>query len=181
MIKVGEELWVHEDTMKLGVNSLRLRMTVVRLTEGGLWVHSPTALTPGLREQVEDIGPVTCLVAASNGHNAWLQEWREAFPDAALYVSGGIPGKLGLKAYHRLDADWINVWQNDFAHLFMTGVPFFDETLFLHQSSRSLILTDFIQNHSDPRPSGLAGLVARLVLEPIGFKDICIAPPLKLR
>ena len=62
----------------------------------------------------------------------------------------------------------------------MSGVPFFNESVFLHQKSKSLIVTDFIQNHSDERPSGLAGVVSKYIFEPIGFKGMCVAPPLKM-
>jgi hypothetical protein len=49
-----------------------LRTTVVKLDDGSLWVHSPTRFREGIREQIEALGEVGHLVAASNGHNQWL-------------------------------------------------------------------------------------------------------------
>ena len=82
---------------------LRLRMCVVQLSDSGLWVHSPTSLTPELHQQLDRLGTVRFIVGASNGHNRWLCQWQQAFPDAALYVSGGIPKKLKLTDYNLLD------------------------------------------------------------------------------
>ncbi|MCG7533934.1 DUF4336 domain-containing protein [Pseudoalteromonas sp. OOF1S-7] len=52
------------------------RMTIVRLPCGGLWVHSPICLTPGLREQVDALGPVTYLVAPNHLHHLFMAPGR---------------------------------------------------------------------------------------------------------
>ena len=141
----------------------------------------PTALSPELIAEINETGPVKFIVGASNGHNLWLKDWVNAFPDAALHVSGGIPKKLQLTGgYRLLDESFDNIWAQDLTHAYMPGVPFFNETVFLHKKSKSLIVTDLIQNHSGPRPPGMAGLISRYVFEPIGFKGICIGPPLKM-
>jgi|TARA_Y100000310_G_scaffold277758_2_gene295761 hypothetical protein len=180
MKQLAESIWVHEDDMKLGPTELRLRMTIVQLAGGDLWIHSPTALTTELKEQVQEIGSVRSIIGPNNAHNLWISEWRAAFPEAELYVSSGIPKKINVSNYRILDASWQNIWPQDFDHEAMIGVPFFDESVFLHRKTESLIVTDLIQNHSDDRPSGFAGLVTRFMLEPIGFKGKCVAPPLKM-
>lgn len=166
--------------MSLAGTRLRLRMTIVRLADGSLWIHSPTALSPPLKKEIDELGPVKFIVEASNGHNLWLREWQDAFPDAVVHVGGGIPKKLKLTNCQVLDDSHENIWEEDLASEYMLGVPFFNESVFLHKKSRSLIVTDLIQNHSDERPSGFAGLVTKLIFEPIGFKGLCVAPPLKM-
>ena len=178
--KLGENLWIHENTMPLIVGTrLRLRMTIVKLADGALWIHSPTALSPELKTAVEQLGPVTYIIGPSNGHNLWLQEWQEAYPKATLYVSAGIPKKLALKNYQILDEFHDNIWHEDLQHAYLQGASFFNESVFLHLASRSLLVTDLIQNHSDQRPAGIPGFITRFVFEPLGFKGFCIAPPLK--
>jgi len=181
MHKIDDDIWVHEDVMSLAGTPLRLRMTVVRLADGSLWVHSPTALSPALQNEINQLGPVSAIAGANNGHNIWLREWHEAFPEATLHVSGGIPKKLKLTEYQLLDDAQQPIWQEDLEREYMPSVPFFCESVFLHKKSKSLIVSDLIQNHSDGRPGGIAGLVSRLIFEPIGFKDICVAPPLKMK
>ena len=178
--QLGEDIWAHEDTMPLGGTQLRLRMTVVKLACGGLWLHTPTQLSPELQAAIETLGAVRYLVGPSNGHNLWLNDWKSAYPEAKMYVSGGIPKKISIDNYHVLDEHFDNIWSDDFERLYMPGVSFFNESVFLHKKSKSLLVTDLIQNHSDACPPGFAGLMTKCVLRPLGFKDLCIAPPLKM-
>ena len=180
LVKLGDNLWVHEDTMSFVASTqLRLRMTIVKLADGGLWIHSPTKLCTELQTEIEALGTVHCIVEASNGHTLWLLEWHQAYPKAKLYVSAGIPQKVSIKQYQVLNEKFDNIWHEDLAHTYLDGAAFFSESVFLHHASKSLIVTDLIQNHSDPRPSGIPGLFCRLVFEPLGFKGACVAPPLK--
>ena len=180
MQKIGDDLWVHDDSMKFAGTKLRLRMTVVKLSDGSLWVHSVTALTPELKQEIDELGEVKYIVAASNAHNTWLQDWCEAYPDAEAYVSAGIPRKVPLSNYHILRDGLENVWQGDLEWEFMPGVPMFNETVFYHKKTQSLIVTDLIQNYPDHVPTGFAGIMTKYVFQPIGFKGTCIAPPLKM-
>ena len=182
MQQIHDALWVHEDSMQLAGVDLLLRMTVARLANGGLWVHSPTALSTDLQRDVEALGPVTALVAPSNGHNRWLQEWARAYPNATPYVARGIPQKLPRLAVFRLiDEHAAALWSDDLDCLVMEGVPLFDECVFLHRPSRSLIVTDLVQNHRGQEHTGIARIISKLVMEPMGFKDICTAPPLRFK
>src|SRR3546814_4013897 len=52
------------------------RMTVIRL-EGGLVVHSPTALTADLEAEIELLGPPRWIVGPNRIHYRWIPEWRE--------------------------------------------------------------------------------------------------------
>ena len=177
MEKLSEDIWIHEDKLKLPGTNLRLRMTVVRLTSGRLWVHSPTAICDDLIRETTELGDVGYIVGPNNGHNLFLGEWVSAFPQAELIISSGIPGKLELtEGFELLDADFDNIWAEDLEHIYMPGVRFFDESVFLHKKSRSLILTDYIQNYVGAEQT----FMQKFVLGPIGFKGICIAPPLKL-
>lgn len=180
MKEIGKNIWVHDDAMSLAGKQLGLRMTIVKLSNGGLWVHSPTAISPELMEEMEGLGSVSFIVGASNGHNIWLREWQDAFPDAVLYVSGGIPKKLKLTNYQILGESHENIWKEDLAWEFMLGVPFFSESVFLHKKTKSLIVTDLIQNYPDERPSGFSGFMTKYFFETLGFKGTCVAPPLKM-
>jgi hypothetical protein len=181
MQRLGDGIWVHEDAMHLGGTQLRLRMTVVLLAGGNLWVHSPTTLTEDLRREIDELGTVGIIVGPNNGHNMWLLDWHAAYPEAELFVSAGIPDRIReLQDYTVLDTSQENIWQQDLDTEYMHGARIFDEWVFLHRKTKSLILTDLIQNHSDERPTGWAGFMTRFILEPIGFKGICVAPPLRL-
>lgn len=168
--------------MQLGPITLPLRMTVVRLSDNSLWVHSPVKLTGEVQSELNQLGPVKCLVAPSNGHNLWLQSWVDAYPAATTYIARGIPKKLPtLRDFEFLDEVGPGAWSQDFSLFVMRGVPLFDECVFLHRPSASLIVSDLVQNHRNQPMIGIEGVLRKLILQPLGFKDLCTAPPLKWR
>jgi Domain of unknown function (DUF4336) len=179
MLRVAKDLWVHEDSIKLLLVPFGLRMTVVRLTGERLWVHSPTPLSNDLSAELEALGSVAFIVGAANGHNISLSQWHAAYPEAGLYVSPGIPKRIAIENYTRLDDSFVNAWYPQLDHQYIAGVPYFDESVFLHAASKSLIVTDFVQNHPAAAPGGLAGVIKRCVLEPLGFKGLCTPPQLR--
>ena len=75
----------------------------------------------------------------------WFMEWVDAYPDAEVWITPGIPEKLPELQIYRVFQE--NPWPDDFETVSMQGVPFFDETAFLHKNSQSLIVTDMVQNH----------------------------------
>lgn len=181
MRKIANNVYSVDDQRSLAGMRVDLRTTVVKLSDGSLWVHSPTRLLEGVREQVEVLGEVRYLVAASNGHNQWLCDWHEIYPEATVYVARGIPKKLPkLERYKLLEEEASLPWAAEFAHAFM-GVRFFGEFVFLHRPSRSLIVTDFVQNHGGEPQRGFGVVLSKCFFEPMGFKGICVAPPLKKR
>lgn len=179
MRQLFDDLYVHEDAMRLAGMNLMLRATIVRLASGGLWVHSPTALTDELRRDVDALGEVAFLVAPNNGHNLWFTQWCDAYPSAARWVARGIPKKLPkLAGYTSIDVEK-TPWAADLDQAVMEGSPFFDECVFLHRATKSLIVTDLVHNHDLKDQHGLGRLVSVLLFRPLGFKGVCIAPPLK--
>ncbi len=180
MHKLGEDIWIHEDTHSMGGNELRLRMTIVKLTNGRLWIHSPTPFSDELKDLVDQIGQVQYLVAANNLHNLWLLDWYQRYPQATLVVSEGLPKKLTLPdGCVLMDDTFWNPWSEDLTHQLLFDVPFFNESVFLHNKSNSLIVTDIIQNYSDPLPDTMGARLIAHLFRLIGFKDLCIAPPMK--
>lgn len=127
------------------------RMTLVRLSDGGLWVHSPTRLTPALAEQVAALGPVRHLVAPNFIHYAGIPAWSAAFPEARCW---GAPGVEARAAQHgvslRLDAALGDApppeWSADLDQLLFGGSAVMREVVFFHRASRTAVLTDLIEN-----------------------------------
>jgi hypothetical protein len=80
---VAEGLWI-VDSGPLSAYGLALplRMTVVRLSSGDLWLHSPTRFDGELKREMEKIGPIRHLVAPDIAHWMHLQDWQRACPEA---------------------------------------------------------------------------------------------------
>ena len=53
---LDEDLWVAEHPLRVQGMELGRRMTVVRLGDGGLWLHSVVRLIPPVREWFNGLG-----------------------------------------------------------------------------------------------------------------------------
>lgn len=131
------------------------RMTLVRLRDGALWVHSPIALTPRLRLEVEALGPVRYLIAPNTFHYAFLIAWLTAYPDALSYGAPGVSKRArdnGVALYldRTLGAAADPAWAEEIEQLLVMG-SVMNEAVFLHRPSRTLILTDLIENFEPHR------------------------------
>ncbi|MFP4304477.1 MAG: DUF4336 domain-containing protein [Rhodosalinus sp.] len=130
------------------------RMTVVRLSDGGLWLHSPVERTPGLAERLAVLGPVRHLIAPNWIHYAWLGDWAEACPQAETWAAPGVAGRaasrgMTLRVDHGLGGP--APWSAEIDHLIVEGSAVHREAVFFHRASRTLILTDLIENFEPAR------------------------------
>jgi hypothetical protein len=126
------------------------RMTVVRLANGDLFLHSPIAFNAALAEDLRSRGSVRHLVSPNQFHYAHLGEWAKAFPDAVSWGSA--------QAYKRARSRGIDVhfkrqlgeiapaeWNDEIDQTLIPG-GIFKEFAFFHVSSKTLILTDTLIN-----------------------------------
>lgn len=127
------------------------RMTVIRLGSD-LFIHSPTPLPPALRADIEKTGRPRWIVGPNRIHHWWIPDWKAAFPDADVYLAPRIEqeaaGRIDFD-FFALDRDGGYPWDREIATLPIAG-SFMTEVEFLHRASRTLILTDFIENF-EPR------------------------------
>jgi len=126
------------------------RMTVVKLTDGSVWIESPVSVPFETLKRITEWGPVRYLVAATPRHVWRLAAWHTLFPDAQLWVPR--PTLLTLKKGHlpltgTLTDTEPRDWSLDLDQLAFQGNPLGEEVLFFHQASRTVILGDFIQVH----------------------------------
>ena len=143
------------------------RMTVVQLGNGDLWVHSPVGLDGPLRDALNKLGTVRYVVSPNYEHLKFAPEWALAFPDAHMWGCPGLSERLpeinwaGEIPAGQIDAsseDLENCWDfNEVRPLHIdvevnpfTGKPFFNEVIYLHVPSKTLLTTDFFWNYPDP-------------------------------
>lgn len=180
--KISTRMWVHDASMPMMGIRLPLRMTIVKLADDGLWLGNPTPHNQQIQNRIASMGDVRFIVACSNGHNLFLEDWQKAFPGAGVFVASGIPKRRpNLKGYTLLRDLEETPWRQDLEMIAMDGAPFWDEHMFYHAKSRTLLVTDFFQNYTGVSQKGIGVLVSKLLLEPLGFKGKCLAPPLKTR
>jgi hypothetical protein len=149
---VATNLWVIDFPLRVGGLHLGTRTTVVRLTSGSLWLHSPGPLRPELVTAVSALGPVQAMVAPNAMHHLYLAQNVRSFPQAAVYVSPALPAKLELPfSYEVLSDEPPTLWRDEISQHVIGGLPKLQEVVFFHHASRTLILTDlaFHIRHSD--------------------------------
>jgi hypothetical protein len=171
-----EGIWVAEGPhLPDGRIPIPVRMTVVRLSDGGLWLHSPIDAMPGLVASVRALGEVRHLVAPNAVHLSWLPDWQKAFPEAKAWGAPGAPARArrkGLAVHWEPDLtdEAPPNWRGDLEQMVVRGSPVHKETVFLHRASRTLILTDLIENLEPRRLPVWLGVLARVggVADPDG-------------
>ena len=144
---LGDDLWaVRHDVFTMGLH-FPGRMTVVRLSDGGLWLHSPVPIDDGLAAQLAALGPVKHLVGPNRFHHLHLKKVRARYPDAKLWASPGLETKRADLPFDELLGDTAPAaWQGDLHQLRFTACPSLSETVFFHPRSGALIVTDLFMN-----------------------------------
>jgi hypothetical protein len=155
--RVVEDLWlVDGPVIRFGMPWPKMpfptRMTVVRLAGSDLFVHSPTPLVPQLKSEIEAAGTPRWIVGPNRIHYWWIPEWRTAFPHADIYLAP----RIREQAAGRIDFDGLALegdsgypWDSEIATLPIAG-SYMTEVEFFHRTSRTLVLTDLIENF-EPR------------------------------
>jgi hypothetical protein len=150
-------------------------MTVVQLSGGGLWCHSPTAPEPALLAAIDQLGAVEHLVSPNKLHYAHLAAWKIRYPHATAWASPGVRERAASQHVQMaFDADLgeapPTAWADDLDQLRFRGSSVMEEFVFFHCASRTLILADLIENFEAAKLPPFLRWVGRLggVLDPDG-------------
>jgi len=139
------------------------RMAVARLSDGGVWVWSPVALTDELANAVDAIGPVRHIVSPNKIHHLFLKEWAERWPDARVYAPPGLAKrKPDLSFDAELGDEPESAWAADIDQVIFRGSVAMEEVVFFHRPSRTAIVCDLIQRHPESQMTGWKGKLMRL-------------------
>ena len=162
----GEDIWLAGGPIT-AVAGFRYptRMAVIRLSDGGLFIWSPVALTEPLRAAVDALGEVRHVIAPNSLHHLFLEDWRRAYPAAWLYAAPGLRARRKDIAF---DADLADApapeWSADIDQVVARGNLITTEVVFFHRRSRTVIFTDLIQHFDPTWFTGWRAVVARLDL-----------------
>ena len=145
--ELASGLWTLDGPLRVGGLELGTRTTAIRLSAGGLWVHSPGPLDDSARAALEKNGPVRALVAPNAMHHLFLPENATAFPEAQVWAAPGVRAKREeIAEIHELGESAPDLWSADLQQLAIGGVPRLTEFAFFHPASRTLLLTDLCFN-----------------------------------
>lgn len=164
---VAGDVWIVDGPLiEFGPPLLRMpfptRMTVIRIGRE-LFIHSPTPLTTALKAEIAAIGEPAWLIGPNRLHYWWIPEWCETYPGAAVYLAPRIAdqarGRLDrmLHDCRPLDVRSGYPWDEAVDTLPVHG-SYMSEVVFFHRPSRTLVLTDLIENF-EPQKLGLLARV----------------------
>lgn len=161
--QVDEDIWIVDGPIvSMAMYGTKIpfptRMTIVRLSTGELWCHSPIELTLNLKAQVDSLGPLRHLISPNKIHYAHIGTWARAYPEAMAWASPGVRDRaIQQNIEVSFDADLEDnpplQWAADIDQLIFRGSRFMDEVVFFHYQSATLILADLIENFEPDKVS----------------------------
>jgi hypothetical protein len=165
---VCPDLWVVDGPeIRFGVRPFRMpfptRMTVIRIGSD-LFLHSPTGLTAALRARIAALGTPRWIVAPNRIHYWWVPDWHRAFPAAEVWLAPGVEeqakGRVDFPVRALEDTGGFP-WDEALVTLPVAG-RYMTEVVFFHPASRTLVLTDLIENFEPGKLGRFARWLARL-------------------
>jgi hypothetical protein len=170
------ELWLREYPVRLGGARFNARMTLIRLANGELLVHSPCAFDPALAAEVAALGPVTAIIAPGNFHSLHVPSCQAAFPGAETYICPGVERRAkGLEFDCVLGDEAPPRWAGELSQVALEGTRLMREVAFFHRSSRTLILVDLVENFTPATPG--TNLLLRLLFRSVGMWNRPVPAP----
>ncbi|EKF74781.1 hypothetical protein A11A3_07153 [Alcanivorax hongdengensis A-11-3] len=122
------------------------RMTVVKLSGGGLLLHSPVPVDDALAAQLAELGEVTHIVCPNLFHHVFAGQVAERYPRALLHGPAKLARKRSDLSFGAILTDAPHPdWEQDFELLTIDG-SLLNETVFYHRPSHTLIAADLIEN-----------------------------------
>ena len=153
MQQLHAELWIADGPLRFLGIEMGARMTVVRLPNAELLLHSPIAATPELVREVAALGPVAYLVAPNRLHHLFVGEWQRACPKAQTFVAPGLETKRDdLRVDGVLGEEPEPRWGAVLDQVRLDGCPFANEVVFFHRPSATLIASDLAFNVGPSSP-----------------------------
>lgn len=152
LTQLDDDLWVIDHPFRMLGLEIGARTTVVRLQDGGLFLHSPGPLSVPDAKQLDELGPVRCIVAPNKFHHLFVSENAKAYQAASVHLAPGLSQKRqDLPFQDELGDTPSEIWAADLDQLQIGGAPAVNEVVFLHRASRTLLLTDLAFNFEHSR------------------------------
>lgn len=147
---IPDTIWLKEYPIRYAGTSFNARMTVVRLSNGNLLLHSPCRIDDATKATIDRLGEVEYIVAPGTYHYLYIESAQIAFPNSRTWICPGIERKQP-----DLQFDWIlgdrpsDKWADDFDQVLIRGNRIIWEVAFFHKTTRTLLLVDSIENFTD--------------------------------
>jgi Domain of unknown function (DUF4336) len=108
-------------------------------------LYSPVEIDDGLAAQIAAMGDVAHIVAPNRYHHLFAGGAKQRYPKAALWGVPGLPEKRRDLVFDGVVSADVP-WRDELDSLVLTSVPKFNEAVFFHRATGTLICADLIFN-----------------------------------
>lgn len=173
-----------EDVLNMPLMQLPIRSTIIR-TKNGLIIFSPTKNLGSYQQTIDKMGSVKAVVSPSLFHHLYVKEAKECYPKAKLIGAQGLAKKRPDVSWDAFCPEGLTDFQEDIEVISLEGMPNFQENVFFHKPSKTLLVSDLCFNLTDAKGLGswlilnLFGTyrkfgVSRLFLKFVTDKDLFV-------
>lgn len=171
---IQDQIWTFDQLQGFLYAVVPIRMTVIKLQQGGLLIYAPIAPTAECLQLVNELvaqhGEVKYIIlptASGLEHKVFVGPFARCFPQAQVYAAPSqwsFPFNLPLswlgfpaKRTHILPQDWREApFKDDFEYAILEinlGRGSFVEVAFFHKLTQSLLLTDTVVSIPEMPPA----------------------------
>ncbi len=148
--KIDESIWVAEQPLRYLGLSIGTRMTAIQLVNRELVVISPIQMNDELVCHLNELGTVKHIIAPNLYHYLFAAKFKALYPSATFWATPGLDLKKPDLPIDQAIKEGVNTQWHDLECIFLDGVrtlalkgfDSFNECVFFHPGSRTLILTD---------------------------------------
>ena len=140
-------IWTVQKPFEILRQDIGARMTVIKLRNGDLWLHSVVKLQDSEHRALAALGPVTHIVAPNLMHHLSLADFVRRYPLARFYGARNLERKRRhIPFSETLSSTPPPSWRGQIEVLELEGIPSVNEVVFFHPESRTLVLADLAFN-----------------------------------
>ncbi|HET6585980.1 MAG TPA: hypothetical protein VFG69_21130, partial [Nannocystaceae bacterium] len=123
---------------------------------------------PALTAEIGALGKVAAIIAPGNFHWLHVASCQAAFPEAPTYICAGVEKRARDLRYDAVLGDEeVPLWAGELSQVALQGTRVMREVAFFHESSKTLVLTDLIENVTPDTPG--TNLYLRLLFRALGM------------
>jgi len=160
-----DDIWIACGPVSFLGLRLTVTMTVLRLPDGTLLVHSPLPWSVERQAEVTALGPVAHLYAPNTFHHQWLGDWITACPTARVHAPQELAAKrpdLRIDRFH----DGPTAAQIDGVDEIPIRGFRLRESVLVHRAAGTAVVADLVHNIGRPEHTW-----TKLYTRAMGFYD----------
>ena len=132
-------IFIDEISLRFIGMQLGTRMTIIRLKNDKLFLHSPTKLNSKLIEQIDNLGKVAFIIAPNKLHHLFLNSYVKQYPNAIFYATPGLVKKRkDIYFNENLQDKPRKEWRDEIDQMIFKGCAFMEEVFFFHKSTKKV-------------------------------------------